>query len=73
VTIGREAVHPRVPIAIGDIQVTRRVRDELRGIVEGASRAGHQVPWPLTARVRMDAMTPQHLNGLAVQGVYKAH
>src|SRR5215510_14464191 len=51
VPVGREAMHPRVAIPVGDIQVTRRIWNQLRGVVEGPSSAGHQVPWPLTARV----------------------
>jgi len=72
-TIGGETMHPRVAIPVGDIQVALRVRHHLRGIVKGPGSAGHQVSGPLTARIRVDAMAAQHLNGLPIQGIHQAH
>src|SRR6266566_489678 len=52
-TVGGEAMHPRVAIPVGDIQIARRVRNHLRGIVKGPGSARHQVSWPLTSRIRV--------------------
>ena len=68
-----EAVHPGVPIAVGDVEVSRRGGNHLAGIIEGTGRPGAQIAGILATRVGVDAVPAQHLDGLAIQRVHDAH
>ncbi len=72
-TIRGEPVDPRVSIAIGDVEVSRRRGNQFAGIVEGARRSWHQVTRVFASRVGMDSVPPKHLNRLAVQRVHDTH
>ena len=68
-----KAVDAGVAVAVGDEQVAAGGRHQFGGVVEGAGGARHQGAGHIAAGVGMDAVPPQHLDGLAVQGVHQAH
>ena len=66
-------MHPGISVPVGYVQVSRRRGRQFTGIVEGARRSRHQFPGVFASRVRVHTVPPQHLYGLAVQGVHDAH
>src|SRR5439155_19071692 len=70
---GGEAMDAGVAIAVGHVEVTRRGRDHLGRIVEGAGRAGYELAGALAPGVRMLPARAQDLERLAVERVREAH
>ena len=68
-----EAVHARIAVAVGDIEIAGRSWHEFAGVVKGPCGVRHQIARLLTAGVGVHAVAPHHLNGLAIQRIHQAY